>query len=127
MLNRIEIIGNAGKEPEMRFTPSGKPVTYFTVAVNRKYTNEQGEIRQDTEWFNIVTWARLAEACNQYIEKGQPVYVAGRLHHKKWITKDNQEVRGDEIVADKVIFLNRKPNNDKPSFSPENEPEDIPF
>ena len=119
-LNRIEIIGNVGKEPEMRFTPSGKPVTSFSVAVNSKF----GE-SETTEWFSIVAWDKLAETCNQYLTKGQQVFVEGRLQTRSW--EDNKGVKHykTEVVANKVLFLEqRKQDKETP---PELDPEDIPF
>jgi len=101
-LNRVEIIGNVGKEPEMRFTPSGKPVTSFSVAVNSKY----GET-ETTEWFNIVVWNKLAETCNQYLAKGRQIYVEGRLQTQKWEDDKGTHYK-TEVVASKVLFLGKK-------------------
>ncbi|MCL0034840.1 single-stranded DNA-binding protein [Dehalococcoidia bacterium] len=78
MFNKLMAIGNVGRDPEMRFTPSGKPVTSFSLATNRVFTASDGERRKETEWFNIVAWNRLAETCNQFLTKGQQVYVEGR-------------------------------------------------
>ena len=102
-LNRVEIIGNVGKEAEMRFTPSGKPVTSFSVAVNSKY----GE-NESTEWFNIVTWNKLAETCNQYITKGQQVFVEGRLQTRSWEGQDGEKKYRTEVIANKVLFLGQR-------------------
>jgi single-strand DNA-binding protein len=77
-LNKVMIIGNVGKEPEMRYTPDGTPVTTFPVAAGRRYTTRDGESREDTEWFNVVTWNKLAETANQYVNKGRKVYKIGR-------------------------------------------------
>jgi len=102
-LNRVEIIGNVGKEAEMRFTPSGKPVTSFSVAVNSKY----GE-NESTEWFNIVTWNKLAETCNQYITKGQQVFVEGRLQTRSWEGQDGEKKYRTEVIANRVLFLGQR-------------------
>ena len=75
-LNKVIIIGNIGSEPEMRFTPNGNPVTSFRVATNRMYTTAEGERRQETEWFSVVAWNRLAEQCNQFLTKGRLVYTS---------------------------------------------------
>lgn len=78
-VNKIIVVGNLGRDPEMRFTPNGRPVTSFSVATSRRYTTSAGEQREETEWFTVVTWSRLAEQCNQFLTKGRLVYVEGRL------------------------------------------------
>jgi len=124
-LNRVEIIGNTGSEPEMRFTPSGKPVTSFSVAVNSKY----GET-ETTEWFNVVAWNKLAETCNQYLTKGRQVYVDGRLQTRKWEGQDGQMHYKTEVIANKVLFLGKREEYSEPMDKEPVEdldPEDIPF
>jgi single-strand DNA-binding protein len=107
-LNKVMIIGNVGTEPEMRFTPNGNPVTSFRVATNRVYTTPEGERKQETEWFTVVAWNRLAENCNQYLAKGQRVYAEGRLHTRTWEGQDGQQRTSSEIVANRVLFLDRQ-------------------
>ncbi len=107
-LNKVMIIGNVGTEPEMRFTPNGNPVTSFRVATNRVYTTPEGERKQETEWFTVVAWNRLAENCNQYLTKGQRVYAEGRLHTRSWEGQDGQQRSRSEIVANRVLFLDRQ-------------------
>lgn len=107
-VNRMIIIGNLGSEPEMRFTPNGKPVTSFRAATNRRYTTAEGERREETEWFTIVTWGRLAEQCNQFLTKGRLIYVEGRLRTHTWEGQDGQTRTRNEIVADRVSFLDRQ-------------------
>jgi len=102
-LNKVMIIGNVGSEPEMRFTPSGKSVTNFSVAVNDKF----GET-EHTEWFKIVAWGKLGETCNQYITKGRQVFVEGRLETQKWEGEDGQTHYKTEVVASKVVFLGKR-------------------
>jgi len=132
-VNRMIIIGNLGSEPEMRFTPNGRPVTSFSAATNRRYTTSDGERREETEWFTIVTWGRLAEQCNQYLTKGRLVYVEGRLHSHSWEGQDGQKRYRNEIIADRVSFLDRQASASLPEEriqegGPEElEPEDIPF
>jgi len=138
-LNKVMIIGNVGTEPEMRFTPNGNPVTSFSVATNRVYTTPEGERRQETEWFNVVTWSRLAENCNQFLTKGQRVYAEGRLRTRTWESQDGQKHSRTEIIANMVIFLDRQALADLPEEKAEEaalepkveeaelEPEDIPF
>ena len=107
-LNKVIIIGNIGGEPEMRFTPNGKPVTSFRVATNWASTTPEGERRQETEWFSVVTWNKLAEQCNQFLAKGRLVYAEGRLHTRTWEGQDGQSHSRAEVVANKVIFLDRR-------------------
>jgi single-strand DNA-binding protein len=132
-VNRMTIIGNLGSEPEMRFTPGGRPVTSFRVATNWRYTTPDGERKEETEWFNVVCWSKLAEQCNQFLSKGRLVYIEGRLRMRTWEGQDGQTRARNEIVADRVKFLDRQsttaPSSEK---SEENDfgefaPEDIPF
>ena len=121
-LNKVTIIGNVGKEAEMRFTPSGKPTTSFSVAAGRSYTNTDGERKDETEWFNIVTWNKLAETCNQYVFKGMQVYVEGRLQTRSWEGVDGVKHYKTEVIANKVLFLGqRKQAEESESESPEEE------
>jgi single-strand DNA-binding protein len=106
-LNKVMIIGNVGTDPEMRFTPNGKPVTSFSLATSRTFTSPEGERRQETEWFNVVTWNRLAETCNQFLTKGRRAYVEGRLHTRTWEGQDGQKRVRVEVVANSVLFLDR--------------------
>lgn len=106
-LNKVQIIGYTGKDPEMRFTPNGNPVTNFSVAVSRSYTKDD-EKRQETEWFSVVTWNKLAEVCNQYIVKGMAVYVEGRLRTRSWEGDDGVKRYKTEVIANQVQFLERK-------------------
>jgi single-strand DNA-binding protein len=107
-VNRVTIIGNLGSEPEMRYTPSGRPVTSFRVATNWRYTTPEGERKEETEWFTVVAWGRLAEQCNQFLTKGRLVYVEGRLRMRSWEGQDGQKRSRNEIVADRVKFLDRQ-------------------
>jgi single-strand DNA-binding protein len=135
-LNKVTIIGNVGNEPEMRFTPNGKPVTSFSVATNWVYTSPEGERRQETEWFSVVAWNRLAEQCNQFLAKGKLVYAEGRIHTRNWEGQDGQAHSKMEVIANRVIFLDRKGagalSDEKVddaggSGSGDMEPEDLPF
>ena len=107
-LNKVMIIGNIGSEPEMRFTPNGNPVTSFRVATNRVYTTVDGERKEETEWFTIVAWGRLAEQCNQFLTKGQRVYAEGRFRTHTWESQDGQRHYRSEVVANRVLFLDRR-------------------
>jgi single-strand DNA-binding protein len=132
-LNKVMIIGNLGGDPEMRFTPSGNPVTTFSVATNRVFNSGDGERKEETEWFSVVTWSRLAENCNRFLTKGQRIYVEGRLHTRSWDGQDGQKHTRVEVIANNVIFLDRKAGvpspEDKGEFpeSGDLEPQDIPF
>ena len=106
-LNKVMIIGNLGRDPEMRYTPSGRPVTSFSLASSRTWVPPDGERREETEWFRIVAWNRLAEQCNQYITKGMRVYAEGRLKSDQWTGKDGQNRFTNEINAFQVLFLDR--------------------
>ncbi len=127
-LNKVMIIGNVGTDPEMRFTPNGNPVTSFRIAVSRTYTPPDGERRQETEWFSVVTWNRLAETCNQFLSKGQRAYVEGRLQTRSWEGQDGQRRSRVEIVANRVLFLDRRATAPLPEEIGEGvDLEDVPF
>lgn len=106
-LNKVMIIGNLGSDPEMRFTPNGNPVTSFTVATNRVYNTSDGERKTETEWFNVVAWNKLAEQCNQFLQKGRLVYVEGRLRTRSWEGQDGQKHYRTEVIASRITFLGR--------------------
>ena len=106
-LNKIMVIGNVGTDPEMRYTPNGHPVTSFRIATSRTYNTQDGERRQETEWFTVVTWNNLAEQVNQYLSKGRRAYAEGRLHSHSYQGSDGQTRWRNEIVADRVLFLDR--------------------
>ncbi len=104
-LNKVMIIGHLGRDPEMRYTPSGRPVTTFTVATNRTWNTTDGEKHNETEWFNVVSWGNLAEICKQYLSKGQQVYVEGRLQTRRWEDAENIKRSSVEIVASEMMIL----------------------
>jgi single-strand DNA-binding protein len=109
VLNKIMVIGNVGTDPDMRYTPNGTPVTSFRIATNRRYNTQDGERREETEWFRVVAWNRLAEQCNQYVTKGMRVYAEGRLKSDTWTGMDGQTRFTNEINANIVLFLDRAP------------------
>ena len=104
-LNKIMLIGNVGADPELRYTPNGAPVAEFTMAVNRRYTTGDGEQKEETEWFRIVTWNKNAANVNQYLTKGQKVYVEGRFQSREYVGQDGNQRRAYEVVANMVTFL----------------------
>ena len=112
-LNKVMVIGHLGKDPEMRYTPSGRPVTTFTVAVSRSWNTADGERRSETEWFNIVAWGNLAEICKQYLHKGQQVYIEGRLQTRRWEDKEGQKHTNVEVVANEMMMLGDRRDNNK--------------
>ena len=120
-LNRVMIIGSVGRDAEGKYTPSGTPVTTFSVATNRRGKDGADE----TEWFTVVAWEKLAETCNQYVKKGLKVYVEGRLQTRTWDDKDGQKKSRTEVIANQVIFLSPKANGT--SDVEEASPEDLPF
>ena len=129
-LNKVMIIGNVGTDPEMRFTPNGNPVTTFRIATSRTFTTPEGERKQETEWFTVVTWKKLAESCNQFLTKGKRAYVEGRLHTSAWEGQDGQKRSRVEIVADRVLFLDRQavaPLSEEAKADEEIVAEDLPF
>ncbi len=112
-LNKVMVIGHLGKDPEMRYTPSGRPVTTFSIAVSRSWNTADGERRTETEWFNIVAWGNLAEICKQYLNKGQQVYVEGRLQTRRWEDKEGQKHTSVEVVANEMMMLGDRRDNNK--------------
>jgi single-strand DNA-binding protein len=119
-LNKMSVIGFLGTDPEMRYTPNGNPVTSFRIATSRSYTSSDGERHEETEWFRVVAWNQLAELCNQYLSKGRRAYVDGRLHSSTWEGQDGQTRFRNEIIAERVLFLDRAPGG---PGSPEGEGE----
>jgi single-strand DNA-binding protein len=107
-LNKVMLIGNVGNDPEMRFTPSGNPVTSFRIATNRVFSTPEGEKKQETDWFTVVAWNKLAEQCNQFLNKGKLVYVEGRLRNRSWEGTDGQKHFRTEVIASRVTFLDRQ-------------------
>ena len=130
-LNKIMVIGNLGGDPEMRYTPQGTPVTNFSVAVNRVYTDANGERHEETEWFRVSAWRQLAEQCNLYLAKGRKAYVEGRFRGRTWQGADGQPRFSSEIIADRVLFLDRAgtgpARGDAPFDDETVDPEELPF
>lgn len=104
-LNKVLLIGNLTRDPELRYTPQGTAVATFGIATNRSWTTESGEKHDEAEFHNIVVWARLAEICAEYLNKGKQVYIEGRLSTREWEGQDGQKRRTTEVIASEVIFL----------------------
>lgn len=106
-LNRVQLIGNLTRDPELRYTPSGAAVCSFGLATNRSWNTDSGEKHEETEFHRIVAWNKLAELCSQFLVKGRKVYVEGRLSTRNWTTQDNQQRSVTEVVIDDMILLDR--------------------
>ena len=131
-LNKVMIIGHLGREPEMRYTPSGRPVTSFNLATTRTWNSPDGERREETEWFNVVAWGNLAEICKQYLSKGQQVYVEGRLQSRRWEDQEGKKHFSTEVVANEMIMLGERParfsgETAAPGQEPPLEEDEFPF
>ncbi len=113
-LNKVMIIGNLGKDPEMKYTPNGKAITTFSVAVGRVTRSQDGSNQEETEWFRVVAWEKLAETCNQFLHKGSKVYIEGRLQTRKWTDTNNVEQKMVEIVANEMMMLDSRPGAGAP-------------
>ena len=125
-LNKTMLIGNLGTDPEMRYTANGSAVTTFRLAVSRSFGSE-GERREETEWFTVVTWNKLAELMGQHLQKGRKVFVEGRLANRSWDGPDGQKRYRTEVIANQVLFLDRPQGASLPDAGGELEPEDLPF
>ncbi len=108
MYQRIVIVGHLGADPEMRYTPSGAPVTNFRVATNRRWTDAEGNRKEETTWFRVVAWRGLAETCNQFLTKGQLVLVDGRMQQRSWEDQEGRTRTTWELQARDVRFLTPK-------------------
>ena len=104
-LNKVMIIGNLGRDPEMRYLPNGHPVTTFSVAVSYRRNSPDGQQREDTEWFNVVLYERLAETANSFLHKGQQVYIEGRLQTRTWQDQSGQRHQRTEVVGSQMLML----------------------
>lgn len=112
-LNKVLLIGNLTRDPELRYVPSGTAVATFTLAVNRVYTSQAGEKKEETSFIRIVVWGRRAEVCGEYLSKGSPVFVEGRLQSRSWEAQDGQKRSTTEVIADNVQFLRGGSGGDK--------------
>lgn len=106
--NRVILMGNLTRDPELRYIPNGQAVVNLRLAINRTYKTQAGEQKEEVTFVGIVVWAKQAEACAEYLSKGSPVFVEGRLQSRQWETEDGQKRSVLEVVADRVQFLGRK-------------------
>ena len=146
-LNKVMLIGNLGKDPEVRYTAAGTAVASFSLATSERFKNKNGEWEEKTEWHNVTLWARLAEIAGEYLAKGKTVYIEGRLQTRKWQDRDGKDRYTTEIVGEKMQMLSGKgeggrgegggrqnggrtesqsqePAYEEPTFNPD---DDIPF
>jgi single-strand DNA-binding protein len=137
--NKVILLGNLGADPELRYTPAGRAVANFRMATNERWTDKEGEKQERTEWHRVVAWGPTGEAVGEYLKKGRPVYVEGRLQTREWEDKEGIKRYTTEIIAQSVQFLGRNgsgvphtadtedqapPNDEEPISIPE---DDIPF
>ena len=125
-LNKVMLIGNLGTDPEMRYTANGNAVTTFRIACSRNYSGPDGERKEETEWFTVVTWNKLAETCSQFLQKGRRAYVEGRLQTRSWDGPDGQRRYRTEVIANTVLFLDRAQATALPEDPTAAEPEEMP-
>jgi len=124
MVNEAIIIGNLGKPPEVRFTPSGQATARFSVATSERWTDKSGQKQERTTWHNVVVWDKTAEACGQYLDKGSKVYVRGRIDNRSYEDKDGNKKYISEIVAREVKFLDGKRDDGTKQTAPATTGED---
>jgi single-strand DNA-binding protein len=106
--NRVLLMGNLTRDPELRYIPNGSAVSNLRLAVNRTYKSQTGEMKEEVTFVNVVVWGKQAENCSEYLSKGSPIFVEGRLQSRQWETEDKQKRSILEVVADRVQFLGRK-------------------
>jgi single-strand DNA-binding protein len=121
-LNRVQLIGRLGKDPESKFTPTGKKVTHFSLAVSNRWKAGNGEMKESTEWVNVEAWGRLGEVCQEYLKKGSLIFLEGRLKTDRYEDKGETKYF-TKIVAQTLQFLDKKPT-DEPMMAVEDDPGD---
>ncbi len=124
-LNKVLLIGNLTRDPELRYIPSGSAVATFTVAVNRVYKDQAGEKKEQVSFIRVVVWGRRAEVCGEYLSKGSPVFVEGRLQSRDWEAQDGQKRNTVEVVADNIQFLRGANSKGAPAQAKGTAPEDL--
>jgi single-strand DNA-binding protein len=120
-LNKVQLIGNLTKDPELRYTPNGTAVVSFSIATNRSWKTDTGEAKEDTEFHRIVAWNKLAEICSQFLSKGRKCYVEGRLSTRDWTGKDGTKKQTTEVIIDDMILLDHKIEETSAPDAPEEE------
>jgi single-strand DNA-binding protein len=115
-LNKILLIGNLGSDPEIRYTPAKKPIASFGLATNRRYRIE-GQIHEETEWFRIVAFGRMAEICSEYLKKGKSIFIEGRIRTRSWIDAGGMKHYRTEVIAEALTMIGKR-NGDSPAAVP---------
>ena len=126
-VNRVIVVGNLGRDPEVRFSGSSQAVANFSVATSEKWKDKGGQMQERTEWHRVVAWGKLGELCGQHLKKGRTAYVEGRLQTREWQDKDGGKRTSTEIVASNVVFLGGRGGGEHEQAAPEAEPDNIPF
>ena len=112
-LNKVMLIGRLGADPDLRYTPQGTPITTFRIAVSRQWRDSDGNAHEETDWFTVVAWNRLAEICGQYLHRASRVYIEGRLQNRSWDDQQSGEKRyRTEVVASDMIVLDGRPRDE---------------
>lgn len=122
-VNKVILVGNLGKDPELRYTPSGAAVANFSIATTENYKDRDGNRQTKTEWHNIVVWRQLAEICGKYLHKGKQVYIEGKLQTRKWQDRDGNDRYTTEIIADQMQMLGRAGDDGNSSYQSDDEPQ----
>lgn len=125
-LNKVQLIGNVTRDPELKYTPSGSAVCTLSVATNRDWKDESGKKVEEVEFHRIVAWSKLAEICGQYLKKGSKVYIEGRLQTRKWQTKEGEDRYTTEIVANEMMMLDSKGSTSEYTEPQEEETQEAP-
>ena len=125
-VNKVILIGNLGRDPEIRYTTGGQAVANFTIATTEKYTNKSGERQEDTEWHRIVAWGRLAEICGEYLSKGRMVYIEGSIKTRSWEDKEGNTRYTTEIVARNMQMLGGQVGQGGRSEAPSSKDDKVP-
>ncbi len=124
-VNKVILIGNLGRDPEIRYTTSGQAVANFTLATTEAYTNKEGERQESTEWHRIVAWGRLAEICGEYLTKGRTVYIEGAIRTRSWEDKEGKTRWTTEIIARNMQMLGSGADRSDTSSSRQQAPDDF--
>lgn len=128
-VNKVILVGNLGRDAEMRYAPSGTAVATLNLATTEVYKDREGQRKEDTQWHRVVVWGKTAEALQEYLTKGKQVYVEGRLQTREWKDKDGSDKRATEIRGDRVVLLGSasKPKDEQPASAHQPTDDDIPF
>ena len=130
-MNKAQVIGNLGSDPEVRYTPKGTAVATFSVATTERWKDQDGQQKEHTEWHRIVVWRRLAEICGEFLKKGSKVYIEGKMQTRKWQDKDGKDRYTTEVIASNMEMLGGGQRDDSSYSDPEPRPgkegEDVPF